>query len=354
MNVLMVGVDEKTKGGMWSVARGYLQSETYRKATNVKYVATATQGSSMKKLLFFGFGFAKILGLLLTQKWDVVHIHMSERGSVYRKFAVSKLGKLFGCKVVVHMHGAEFETWYNGLPESKKTFVRRGLNELDAVVILGEYWRPYISSLMEDNQKVNVLYNAVPVPQNNRYRAEAKNMLFLGEVGQRKGIYDLLASLQTIDGQLDDNYRLLIYGPNPDGDITERIEKMNLQRRAQYMGWVDSDRFEQLFAEIAVNVLPSYHEGLPMTILETMAYGIPNITTAVAAIPEAVNQENGALIQPGDIQTLAATILDLLQNPQLRKEKSENAYETMKKVFSTEQHMLQVLRLYEEIVKREK
>jgi len=82
-----------------------------------------------------------------------------------------------------------------------------------------------------------------------------------------------------------------------------------------------------------------------------MAYGIPNITTSVAAIPEAVNQENGALLQPGDTQTLAAAILVLLQNPQLRKEKSENAYQTMKGVFSTEQHIGQVLKLYEDMIK---
>lgn len=354
MKVLMVGVDEKTKGGMWSVARGYLQSQTYREATNVKYVATATVGSSLKKLLFFGFGFLKIAVLLISKKWDIVHVHMSERGSVYRKLAVAMLAKLFRCKVAVHMHGAEFETWYNSLPEKKKRNVRRGLNGLDSVLILGEYWRPFISSLMEEKQKVKVLYNAVSVPQENRYQIEAKNMLFLGEVGRRKGVYDLLTAMKTIDGQLDDSYQLQIYGPNPDGDIEKRIQEHNLQHRVRYNGWADPSQFEQLFAGVAVNILPSYHEGLPMTILETMAYGIPNITTSVAAIPEAVNQENGALLQPGDTQTLAAAILILLQNPQLRKEKSENAYQTMKNTFSTEQHIGEVLKLYEEMIKLEK
>ena len=126
---------------------------------------------------------------------------------------------------------------------------------------------------------------------------------------------------------MDDSHQLLIYGPNPDGDITQRIESHKLQHRAHYMGWADPSQFEQLFSQVAINVLPSYHEGLPMTILETMAYGIANITTAVAAIPEAVNHENGALLQPGDTQMLADAILSLLQNPQLRKEKSDNAYQ---------------------------
>ena len=351
MKVLMVGVDEKTKGGMWSVARGYLQSQVFQNATGVTYVATATVGSSLEKLLFFGVGLAKIVGHLITQKWDIVHIHMSERGSVYRKLAIAKLAKLFGCKTVVHMHGAEFEVWYNSLPENKQRFVCRGLNGMDAILILGEYWRPFISSLVEEKQKVKVLYNAVPVPQENRYRSDAKNLLFLGVVGERKGAYDLLTALEIIDKELDDSHQLLIYGPNPDGDIVQRIEAHNLQHRVHYMGWADPSQFDKLFSQIAVNVLPSYHEGLPMTILETMAYGIPNITTAVAAIPEAVNNENGALLQPGDTETLAAAILILLKNEQLRKEKSDNAYETMKGIFSTEQHMREVLKLYKDTMK---
>lgn len=347
----MVGVDEKTKGGMWSVARGYLQSHIYQDTTGVKYVATATVGSSLKKLFFFCVGLIKILAHLITQKWDIVHIHMSERGSVYRKLAIAKLAKRFGCKTFVHMHGAEFEPWYNSLTEKKKQSVRRGLNGVDVILILGEYWRPFISSLVEEKQKVKVLYNAVAVPRENRYRTDARDMLFLGVVGERKGAYDLLAALETIDKELDDSHQLLIYGPNPDGDIVQRIEAHKLQHRARYMGWADPSQFDQLFSRIAVNVLPSYHEGLPMTILETMAYGIPNITTAVAAIPEAVNDENGALLQPGDTEMLAAAILRLLQDPQLRKEKSDNAYQTMKGIFSTEQHMQEVLKLYEDTMK---
>ena len=351
MRVLMVGVDEKTKGGMWSVARSYLQNSTYQEYVKLKYVAIATTGSALRKILFFISGLFRIGLSLVTQKRDIVHIHMSERGSVYRKLVVAGLAKVFHCKVILHLHGAEFEPWYNGLSAKRKNFVRTGLNRADCILILGEYWRSFISSLIEEKRKVIVLYNAVPVPTTNRYQTNAENMLFLGEVGARKGVYDLLLALSSIDDQLDGKYQLLLYGPNPDGDIDERIEKQNLQHRVEYMGWADPSQFEKLFAGVAVNLLPSYNEGLPMTILETMAYGIPNISTEIAAIPEAVNQENGVLVQPGDTKSLAEAIVDMLQDHDTRKAKSENAYRTVKDVFSTERHMREVIKLYEEIMK---
>ncbi len=354
MKVLMVGVDEKTKGGMWSVARGYLQSSVYLESVKLNYVPLATVGSSLKKGMFFAAGVAKIFSHLLTKKWDVAHIHMSERGSVFRKLMVASLARAFRCKVVLHLHGAEFEPWYQALPEKRKKFVKRGLNKADRVLILGEYWRSFISSLIEQQDKIKVLYNAVPVPEENRYRLNAWNLLFLGEVGERKGVYDLLDALSMIDEQLDGSCQLHIYGPNPDGDIEKRIAEKNLQHRARYMGWADKAQFERMFAEVAVNVLPSYHEGLPMTILETMAYGIPNITTEIAAIPEAVNEENGILIRPGDKTSLANAILCLMNDQGVRKARSEKAYETVKTVFSTDQHMREVIALYENITEREK
>ena len=354
MKVLMVGVDAKTKGGMWSVARSYIQCSAYQEAVDLKYVSVATVGSPTKKILFFAAGFFKVIYLLITQKRDIVHIHMSERGSVFRKLIIARVAQWFGCKIVIHMHGAEFEPWYNGSNASVKNFVRNGLNSADCILILGEYWHPFISSIIEDERKIKVLYNAVSAPEGNRYQMDADNMLFLGEVGERKGAYDLLTALSSIDDQLDNECQLLIYGPNPDGDIVDRIRNHNLQHRAKYMGWADPSQFEELFAGIAVNILPSYNEGLPMTILETMAYGIPNISTKIAAIPEAINEKNGMLVQPGDTKELADAILYLLRNSNVRKTKSENAYRMLRSVFSTERHMQNVIEIYDETMKRGK
>ena len=350
MKVLMVGVDQQTKGGMWTVAENYLRDETFCTEANLKYVPTSITGSIPKRLLFTAKGLADVFCSLLFGRYDIVHVHMAERGSVYRKNIVICLARLFGAKVVIHMHGAEFEVWYRALTDQKQAHVRKILNRGDRILILGEYWKSFVCSLMNDPQKVQVLYNAVPVPDSNQYNIDSSNILFLGVVCQRKGIQDLLKAVQLADNHLTSEVKLLVYGPDPgELPIEQMIQEMGLANRVEYKGWLSAENRQQVFAHTALNILPSYNEGLPMTILETMAYGIPNITTGVAAIPEAVNEDNGAVIEPGNVQSLANCIVRLMNHLDERNEKSGQAYNTAKKEFSIDRHFANVLAIYREL-----
>lgn len=350
MKVLMLGVDQSTKGGMWSVVENYLQDESFNRDVKLRYIPTAAAGSRLKKAACFAGGWLKSLWILLTDRPDVVHLHVSERGSVYRKALLTKLAKLFGRKVILHMHGAEFESWYEALDGRGQQRVRACLNNADCILILGEYWRAFISGLVEDASKIRVLYNAVAALPENRYNPEAANLLFLGEVGERKGAYDLLRAIQRVNADLPAETKLLLYGPNPEGDILERILSLGLGERVRYCGWADRKKKEEAFAQTAISVLPSYHEGLPMTILEAMAHGIPCISTPVAAIPEAVDETNGVLVQPGDIPALGDAILGLLRDQEARKAKSTHAHDRIDKLFSMENHRNSLLQIYAELV----
>lgn len=349
MRVLMVGVDKQTKGGMWTVAENYLRSEAFVAQTGLEYISTSITGSAFQRVVFTAGALMKIFAKLIRCRYDIVHVHMAERGSVYRKNIVICLAKLFGCRVVVHMHGAEFETWYQTLSEKKKQGVRRILCKADRLLILGYYWQAFIQSLISDPNRVRVLHNAVDVPGENHYNPEACNMLFLGVVGRRKGILDLLDAVKLAEPQLQKNARLMVCGLESDVSIRAAIAERGLAHRVEYRGWLSEDDRAEVLRKTAVNILPSYNEGLPMTILETMAQGIPNITTNVAAIPEAVDQENGLVLSPGDTEGLAQAILKLMNDPVARKQKSQAAYEKAKLEFSIKKHIISVLDIYREL-----
>ena len=120
MRVLMVGVDEKRYGGMWTVANNYIKNKKFNEKVDLDYVATSTNGNAFKRLFFMFKGFKKIKRILKNKKIDIVHIHMAERGSTFRKGHIAMMTKKKGCKVVVQLHAGPFMAWYNTLKESKK------------------------------------------------------------------------------------------------------------------------------------------------------------------------------------------------------------------------------------------
>ncbi len=352
MNVLMVGVDESTKGGMWTVVENYLNDKEFTKNNNLIYIPTSITGCpALDKLLFTAKAYLKIMKAYRSTRFDILHVHMSERLSIKRKGIVMRYAKKRGTKIVLHMHGAEFEVLYKQMDSGKQKSVRDILNLANKIIILGEYWREFIGSLVEDPSKVCVVYNAVPVPSVYEYKKENRSILFLGAVSKRKGIDILLEALKKKADTVVGTYKVNIYGPDVDSNIKQRIDETGLSEWVRYCGWLDKDSKGSVLKNTAINVLPSYNEGLPMTILEAMSYGIPSITTLVAAIPEAVNESNGILIHPGEADELAEALEKMCSDDEYRCALSKKAYQDAVKIFSVEEHISQIKSIYEEITR---
>jgi glycosyltransferase involved in cell wall biosynthesis len=195
--------------------------------------------------------------------------------------------------------------------------------------------------------KVLVLYNAVKVYSKNRYSIDAKNILFLGRLGKRKGAYDFITAIKKLDSTICPDIKFFLCG---DGDIDivkEKIGQLKLSHRVGRVGWVSGEEKNTILAQTMINVLPSYNEGLPMTILETMLYGIPNISTNIASIPEVIKDGvNGFLISPGDIDSLVCKIKELIDDRKLRQKFSVNSYDLVNNSFSLEHNVGQLKECY--------
>lgn len=351
MKVLMVGVDSDGKGGMLTVVENYLRDHEFCEQSNLVYVPTASAGSILHRLLVFAKGLARIRKELCNCHYDIVHMHLSERGSLLRKNIVQNMAKKAGCKTILHMHGADFEEWYRSCGKKLQTHIRKVISKADLVLILGHYWESFIGGLMTDPDRMVVLHNAVPVPPENCYNAQNKNIMFMGALIERKGILDLLEALSRVRGQLPRECRLILCGDDPDGIAAPAIERLDLDGIVEMTGWLDNASKEKIMAESAINVLPSYREGLPMTILETMANGVPNISARVAAIPEAIDDgENGLLIEAGDVDALSEAILRMLGDAELRKRFSHAGWRKMYEQFSLEAHNKRLLAIYSELM----
>lgn len=348
IRVLMIGTDKSTGGGMWTVVSNYLDSALYNKYVDLHYVPTFVVGSSAKKIAFSALAYIRIVFYCVLLRPQILHVHMAERGSVYRKGIAIRIAKFFNCKVVIHMHGAEFQEWYEALIESKKNKVRYILDKADKIILLGNYWKEFISNIV-DLRKIEVVYNAVP-KQNNIYNNNGNILLFLGMISQRKGTYDLINAFSEILDSIPKEINLNIYGPDFENRIEEVIDSSGANERIRYCGWLDKKSKSYVFSKTIGNVLPSYNEGLPMTILETMSFGIPNVSTRVAAIPEVIDEYNGELVNPGDINELKKALIELCCNNEKRCSMSKAAYRTIDEKFSIDVHVNRIVGIYKGIL----
>lgn len=115
-----------------------------------------------------------------------------------------------------------------------------------------------------------------------------------------------------------------------DGDVVqvnEIIKQNDLENIAVFQGWVNGEKKERLLNMADAYILPSYNEGLPISILEAMSYSLPIISTNVGGIPEILkNGENGFIMSPGDKDAMYRAILELMNNEKLRLDMGKASY----------------------------
>lgn len=348
MNILIVGSDLSVKGGMVSVIKNYLSYEGWQKS-NIYFEPSYIEEKGIKKIIFFMRAFFRIRRRIKEDKIHIVHLHVSERGSFYRKAIIQWLVHRKKCKAILHHHGAEFFEFYNNGFEWQKKLIRYVVNKADLNLVLSYHLVEELKKIVPD-AKVEALYNAVPCCEQNCYR-NGRNLLMLGRLEERKGTYDLLMVLKKLDQILEPDIKINLCGDGNLERLTEKIRELGLCHRVKHVGWIDKEKKEQLFEETMVHILFSYHEGLPMAILETMSYGIPNISTKIASIPEViVSGETGVLVEAGDRDALEKALIELCQDSQKRKNISENSWKLIHDKFSLKQHIQTLEKFYYELL----
>lgn len=111
---------------------------------------------------------------------------------------------------------------------------------------------------------------------------------------------------------------LEIGGNKMEAELTEAIHNLQLDDCVHFNGFVSGEKKTGLLRRTDVFVLPSYNEGLPISILEAMSYGCAILSTPVGGIPEIV-RDNGILVEPGNIQGIADTIFELADTSSCRQ-----------------------------------
>jgi glycosyltransferase involved in cell wall biosynthesis len=232
-----------------------------------------------------------------------------------------------------------------------------------------------LRSLMSETRlrQVNVIYsmfNAVQfeyVLAKNQSKSEIAekydlptNKIWICNVGQfieRKGCWVFLEAIEILQKQRNDLFFLWLGTNAPDKNTAEKISKYKLNDNFRFLsaneiGGQRSDLLS-LWNANDIFVLPSFQEGLPMSLIEAMALGKPCIASDINAIPEAVKHlENGILLEPGNALKLAKAIGTLADDPDLQKKLGDNARKTAFEKFEEKIIGRKMLEIYDDSLRQ--
>jgi glycosyltransferase involved in cell wall biosynthesis len=262
------------------------------------------------------------------------------------------IGKWFSIPIVNHIHGAEFDEFYTNATERKKRLIARIYLKCDVIIVLSREWKdklkPEINGLdVRIVENFSTIPNKVTVPDNRE-----NIILFLGYIGNRKGAYDVPSVVKKVIAHIPD-VKFILCGNGEVEELRKVIKENNLENYMELTGWISGKQKDELLNRCKIYFLPTYNEGLPMSVLEGMAYGLPIVSTNVGGIPTVISTGiNGYLFEPGSILDFANAILKLLNDQNLRKRMYRNNIDKISKKYSLESNVRKISAIYNQIEKR--
>ncbi|MHC1563586.1 glycosyltransferase family 4 protein [Actinomycetospora sp. C-140] len=327
--VLVVGPRADARGGIGSVQHAL---ERHAEAlADLDVVTTHRDGPAATRLRTMAAGTLAAAVHLVLRPPDLVHMHVSQRASVLRKGLLGALARARRVPVVLHLHGSEFLDWFDGLPTPARAVVR-ALVRPHRLVVLSESLRGrYAARLGVAMRQVTALPNPVEWPEGPAAEhAPGGDVLavFLGRFGARKGVYDVVAACALLSPPARRRLRLVAAGDGEVDGVRAAVAAAEVGDVVEVREWLDRAERDALLRRAEVLVLPSSHEGLPMAVLEAMAFGVAPVVTPVGALPEVVRDgQNGVLVPVGDPAALAAALEALVVDDDRRRALGRRARE---------------------------
>lgn len=337
IRVVVVAHGPPVKGGITTVAMDLVEDPQLNAEFEVLFLNTSQNDAHRGS-----FGVANIRRALgdavgtfrLARRGAVVHTHSVQDPWLvaWRQVAIAVAARLRGASVLLHNHN---QPPYMERPGEYRVgrlnaLAFRMLDRLCAADILiaaaGEpNLRPYLPTI-----DLPVIANSVVVDAVEPTTAdhEPPVVLFIGELLERKGVIDLLDAVDLLEARGAPTFELRIIGddrPGLDPLKDEVVAEVHRRGRGDTLtGPLSRADVYRNLSEADLYVFPTYTEGQPFTVIESLAAGVPIVATDIQAITNMVTDpENGRLVGVRDPAALADAMEQLLRDPDERRRISE-------------------------------
>jgi glycosyltransferase involved in cell wall biosynthesis len=299
-----------------------------------------------------GATYIKWLSAVLSKKNSLVHFNFAlSKPSVIRDAPLVLMAKMIGKKIIIHLHGGEY-LFNKETPGWMKGMLKKVFSGKIPVVVLSAEEKKAVEEKF-DASNVTILPNCVDVNEAVEFKREYNNnavskLLFLGRISTTKGldfIYDALKRLK----EKNVSFRFIMAGAG--AEEKEYISKFSqlLGSCFEYKGIVSGITKTDLLKACDIFLLPSKFEGLPMSLLETMAFGLVPVVTNVGSVSFVVKPYvNGVIIELNDTTAadVATATEKLINNKQLLQQLSVAAKEYIINNYSAAEYVKNLNEVY--------
>jgi glycosyltransferase involved in cell wall biosynthesis len=288
--------------------------------------------------------------LLQATHQPLLHIHLASQSSTLRKIIIVRFGRLLRLVMIIHLHDPDYGAFYLRLPRWARQIVRAMFLSATKVVVLGKAAEMTVTGLLQvPADRVEIVPNGVPAPASV---ATLKNLaepriLFLGYLSRRKGVHDLIEALAR-PALRSLPWSATLAGSGSDQQtFVEQSELAGVRHRLTFPGWVNQEGTRALLTKADLLVLPSYGEGMAMSVLEAMAFGLCVVCTPVGALAEVVEDGVSALVvSPGNVDELAVAITKAITEPDLRHRLGRGAREAFMRRYNIVDYPDRIIGVY--------
>lgn len=268
-----------------------------------------------------------------------LHVHFPNNGSSTGMIAALLVDIPFSMTA----HGSE-------LLEPQRFQLGLKTEQCDFVACISDFGRKLIQNEISDEHDSKLaivrcgpaIFHPLPMPD-----ADRPEIICVARLSEEKGHFVLLEALQQLAAE-GVNFACTLVGGGPlEDEIRADVEKRGLQNHVTLDGAQPPDAVRGYYERASVVCLASFHEGIPVVLMEAMATQRPVVATAVGGIPELIRDgENGWLVPSKDPSALAEALKQALTNSDEAQKRAAAGYQSVDTEYRVERSAERMVRLF--------
>jgi glycosyltransferase involved in cell wall biosynthesis len=281
-----------------------------------------------------------------TGDMDMVHFNLGlEPRSLFRDIFLFVPLCLKHIPIILHIHGGRY---MNRQPGVWRRLICFFLQKADAVVVLSDKEKSFlqVNYPETDGRKIEVIPNAIVVPEISMEEKDFHSelsLLFLGRIIREKGLEKIAGALKILK-EKGVSFSFYLCGAGPDKEWFMQMLPACLHGHIKDTGVVSGAEKQRVLLDSHIFLLPSFSEGLPVALLESMAYFTVPVVSPVGSIPLVVNEGNGKMVSSAE--EMAEAICELDADRDLLRSLAGMSHKTMADACSIPQFIARFKAVY--------